>query len=109
MVDQCFPFEYGTRDGTIISEEEFFATHPEPRLTPERRERLIQNLECQGLLALKEFGSRNDIELEGFCATFIYKDPITQELYFKPIEIDIRIFFRKVTPILLLYDMRYGV
>ena len=105
-LDDCMPFEYGRRDGTILSEEEFYSEHRDIVITPTQKERLKQNLERQCILALKEFGNRDYIILQGFCRTFIYKDDETQELYLKPLEIDIRVFFRKITPILLIYDLR---
>lgn len=106
MIADCMPFEYGRRDGTILSEEEFYSEHQDIVITPAQNERLKQNLERQCILDLKEFGNRDYIILQGFCRTFIYKDDETQELYLKPLEIDIRVFFRKITPILLIYDLR---
>ena len=106
MSSERMAFEYAERDGTIIGEEEFFRRHDDISITELQKQRLIENLEVQAVLALKEFGNRNYIRLEGFCRTFIFKDNDTQELYFKPLEIDIRVFFRKVAPILQIYDMR---
>lgn len=106
MFNDCMPFEFGRKDGTILSEEEFFSEHQDITITPAQKERLLQNLERQCVLALKEFGTREFIILQGFCQTFIFKEEKTQELYLRPLEIDIRVFFRKVTPILLIYDLR---
>lgn len=106
MLNDCMPFEYGRKDGTILREEEFYSEHQDIEITPAQKERLKQNLERQCILAFKEFGNREYIVLEGFCATFIYKDSETQEFYLKPLEVDIRVFFRKITPVLLIYDLR---
>lgn len=109
MPNDCMsfmPFEYGRSDGTILSEEEFFSEHQDVILTLHERERLKQNLEVQCILALKEFGNREYIILRGFCKTFIFQDSETNELYFKPLEIEVGVFFRKKTPILLIYDLR---
>lgn len=100
------PFEYGRKDGTILTEDEFYLEHEDIIITPAQKERMKQNLEIQCTLALKEFGNKEYIILQGFCKTFIFKDKETQELYFRPLEIDIRVFFRKLTPILLIYDLR---
>lgn len=56
MIADCMPFEYGRRDGTILSEEEFYSEHQDIVITPAQNERLKQNLERQCILALKEFG-----------------------------------------------------
>lgn len=106
MPNDCMLFEYGRRDGTILSEEEFYSEHQDVTLTPTQKERLKQNLEVQCILALKEFGNKEYIILQGFCQTFIFKDAETQELYFKPLEIEVGVFFRKMTPILLIYDLK---
>ena len=106
MTNDCMPFEYGRRDGTILSEEEFYSEHQDVNLTLAQRERLKQNLEVQCVLALKEFGNKEFIILQGFCQKFIFKDSETHELYLKPLEIEVRVFFRKMTPILLIYDLR---
>lgn len=106
MLNGCWPFEYGRKDGTILTEQEFYLEHQDITITPAQKERMEQNLERQCSLALKEFGNKEYIRLQGFCKTFIFKDSETQELYLKPLEIDIRVFFRKVTPILLIYDLR---
>lgn len=106
MLNDCMPFEYGRRDGTILSEEEFYSEHQDIVFTPAQKERFKQNLERQCILVLKEYGNKDYIVWEGFCRTFIYKDDVTQELYLKPLEIDIRVFFQKITPILLIYDLR---
>lgn len=63
MLDDCMPFEYGRRDGTILSEEEFYSEHRDIVITPTQKERLKQNLERQCILALKEFGNRDYIIL----------------------------------------------
>lgn len=104
---ESMPIEYAERDGTRIDEDEFFRKHQDIKLTDNQKDRLIQNLEVQAILVLKEFGNRETIVIRGFCRTFIFKDDETQELYFKPLEIDLRVFFRKVTPILQIYDMKF--
>lgn len=111
MSNDCMPFEYGRKDGTILSEEEFYSEHQDVDLTPAQKERMKQNLENQCILALKEFGNKEYIILQGFCKTFIFKDSETNELYFRPLEIDVRVFFRKITPtpILLIYDLRKSI
>lgn len=106
MLNDCMPFEYGRIDGTILSEDEFYSEHQDVVLTSAQKERLKQNLENQCVLALKEFGNRERIILRSFCRTFIFEDVETNELYLKPLEIDVGVFFRKVTPILLIYDLR---
>lgn len=106
MYDDCIPFEYGRKDGTRLSEEEFFSEHQDIILTSVQKERLIQNLELQCILALREFGNRDQIILKGFRKSFIYRDDETQELFLRPLEVHIKVFFKKITPILLIYDMR---
>lgn len=34
MIADCMPFEYGRRDGTILSEEEFYSEHQDIVITP---------------------------------------------------------------------------
>lgn len=106
MYDDCIPFEYGRIDGTIVSEEEFYSEHSDVVLTPAQKERLKQNLEVQCILALKEFGNKEYIVHKRFCKTFIYEDEETKELYLKPLEIEVGVFFRKIAPILFIYDLR---
>lgn len=99
-------FEYGRKDGTIQSRDEFYAEHSDIAITPVQKARLEQNVERQSLLILKEYANR-DIILEGYYETFIYKDNQTDELYLKPLyEIEIKVFFKKMMPILLIYDIR---
>ena len=100
------PFEYGRKDGTILNEEDFFSEHQDVKITPAQKERLKQNLEAQCILVLKEFANKEYIVLRGFYRTFIFRDVATQELYLKPLEVDIRVFFKLANPILLIYDMR---
>lgn len=42
MLDDCMPFEYGRRDGTILSEEEFYSEHRDIVITPTQKERLTK-------------------------------------------------------------------
>lgn len=108
MVCKCLPIEYGRSDETFISEDEFFAEHESLKLTSAQIDRLKQNLEQQCILVLKEYGTRNRLIRTEFNRTFIYQDESTMELYLKPLEIDVRVFFRKQELILLIYDMRMG-
>lgn len=106
MQSDYMSFEYGRQDGTIQSKDQFYSEHSDIAITPAQRERLEQNLEVQCILILKEFAGR-EIELQGFYQTFIFKDSQTEELYLKPLyEIDIKVFFKKLMPILLIYDIR---
>ena len=106
MLNDCMSFEYGRENGTILSEEEFYSEHQDVTLTLAQKERLKQNLEVQCILALKEFGNKDYIIRQGFCQKFIFIDSETHELYFKPLEIEVGVFFRKMTLILLIYDLR---
>lgn len=107
MSEYYMSFEFGRRDGTILTEDEFFTEHEDVVITPAQKERLKQNLEVQCILILKRFANSERILLKGFYKTFIYKDNVTDEFYLKPLyEIDIKVFFKKLTPILLIYDMR---
>ena len=106
MLNDCMPFEYGRKDGTILNEEDFFSEHQDVKITPTQKERLKQNLEVQCILVLKEFANKKQIVLRGFYKTFIFKDNTTREYYLKPLEVDIRVFFRMENPILLIYDIR---
>lgn len=38
MLDDCMPFEYGRRDGTILSEEEFYSEHRDIVITPTQKD-----------------------------------------------------------------------
>lgn len=106
MQSDYMSFEYGRKDGTIQSKDEFYSEHSDIALTPAQKERLEQNLEVQCILILKEFFER-EIVPQGFYQTFIFKDSQTDELYLKPLyEIDIKVFFKKLMPILLIYDIR---
>lgn len=100
-------FEYGRKDGTIQSKDEFYSEHEDVKLTSAQKERLEQNLEVQCILILKEF-SKKEIVPHGFYKSFIYSEDETGELYLKPLEINIKVFFRKLMPILLIYDIRHA-
>lgn len=106
MQSDYMSFEYGRKDGTIQSKDEFYSEHSDIAITPAQKERLEQNLEVQCILILKE-SAKKEIVPQGFYQTFIYKDNETEELYLKPLyEIDIKVFFKKLMPILLIYDIR---
>lgn len=105
MECDCMSFEYGKKDGTIQSRDEFYTEHCEIVLDSIQKERLEQNLEVQCILILKEFAEK-EIVPQGFYRKFIYKDERTGELYLKPLEIDIKVFFKKRMPIILIYDIR---
>lgn len=107
MSNGYMPFEYVGNDGMQVSEEAFFAEHKDIVITPTQKDRLKQNLEVQCVLVLKEFANKGCIVLRGFCKTFIFRDAKTKELYLKPLEADIGVFFRLEKPVLLIYDMRY--
>lgn len=98
-------FEYGRKDGTIQSKDDFYSEHS-ISLTSVQKERLEQNLEVRCTLILKEFVDK-EIVVSGFYQTFIFKDIQTDELYLKPLEhINIKVYFKQMTPILLIYDIR---
>ena len=52
MQSDYMSFEYGRKDGTIQSRDEFYSEHSDIALTPAQKERLEQNLEVQCILIL---------------------------------------------------------
>lgn len=108
MASQFFPYEFGHPDGTLLSEEAFFAEHSNIRITPAQKSRLLQNLENQCFLVLKRFQNTNRIILYGFYQSIIFKDAVTNEYYLRPLNNNLHVFFRIEHPVLLIYDMKLG-
>lgn len=105
MPSDYMSYEFGRKDETLQSENDFFAEHKNIRLTPIEREHLKRNLEKQCYLIAREFYNK-EIEPYGFYETFIFKDIHTNELYLMPLEINIGVFIKKAKPIILIYDIR---
>lgn len=99
-------YEYGREDGTIQTEEEFYAEHHDINMSPNLRRRMNQNLENQVCQIVKEFRDK-DIKIEGYCATFVYKDEETAEFYLKPLyELDVKVYIKKQNLLIIIYDIR---
>lgn len=98
-------FEYGRKDGTLLSEEQFFQEHDISRLTSSQQKRLLENLEVQAFAFLKECKGKTKFNLTDFCRKFVFIESKTKEMYFKPI-LEIKVFFKEFPPIILIYDMR---
>ncbi len=105
MSSDYMSFEFGREDGTLQSENDFFAEHKNIRLTSVEREHLKRNLEKQCSLIAREFYNK-EIEPYGFYESFIFKDINTNELYLMPLEINIGVFIKKAITIILIYDIR---
>ncbi len=100
-------FRYGRKDGTVLSPEEFFNEHSDVKLTSEQKKRMEQNLEVQSIQILKKYPYSKDIVLKGYYSTFIFFDERTKEYYLEPLfEIKVRVYFQKIHPIILLYDLK---
>lgn len=97
-------FDFGRKDGTILTAEKFYAEHPNARVPPEEEKRMLSNLERMGLLVLQQFWERSITNIEGYYETIIFRNEETNELFFMPIE-DVRVFFVKKRNRLIIYDI----
>lgn len=100
-------FLFGRKDGTRLTTEEFISEHQDVALSPAQWSIMLENLEVQAFNYLREYGNKKVEKITGHCKKFVFIDKKTKEMYFKPLyEIDIRVFFENLTPILLIYDIR---
>lgn len=106
MDGEYIAFNFGKKDGSLLTQEEFFRQHRNIKISSLQKKQLLQNLERQCVLVLKEFSSREVIVLQDFTAKFIYQDDETQEWYLKPLEVELRVYFMKTNPVILIYDMK---
>lgn len=101
---------FGHEDGTHISQQQFWEEHNEVALSPHQKKRLLANLEVQANKFLKynwRF-SHEQIQINGECASFTFRDEISGALYFAPLyQVDVRVFFLKMEQAyLLVYDIK---
>lgn len=102
-----FSFEFGREDGTRLSEEDFISEHNDVVMTSTQWKEMLENLEAQAFNFLREYGNREIKKITGHCKKFVFIDKQTNAMYFKPLyEIDVKVFFKNLTPILLIYDMK---
>ena len=100
-------FLFGRKDGTRLSTEEFISEHQDLALSPAQWKIMLENLEGQAFYFSKEFGNKKIEKITGHCKKFVFIDKLTNEMYFKPLfEIDIRVFFENLAPLVLIYDIR---
>ena len=101
---------FGHEDGTHISQQQFWEEHDEVVLNPKQKKRLLENLEIQAIKFLKQNWrfSHDQIQINGECAGFTFRDEVSGALYFAPLsKIDIRVFFLKMKKAyLLVYDIK---
>lgn len=96
-------FEYGNLKGEYQTREQFYALHG-AFLSPEQINRMEQNLEVQCTVILRKLWYKpatKNIKLH-----FLYKDKETQELYLRPLDIDLRVYIKTTTNLILVYDIR---
>ena len=101
-------FNFGRKDGTILSADDFFKIHGNIKFTNVQKRRMMENLETQGILIVKGFPNSSRIIITDFYSNFVFEEPESGELYLKPLyETGIGVFFiKEETPKLLIYDMR---
>lgn len=99
-------FEYGQRDGRIITKNEFYGNCVRVSLTPEQIRRLEGNLERQCLLILQKSFGRECLP-EDFRGIPVWKNEETKEFYLKPLyEDEVRVYIKKRDTFILIYDIR---
>ncbi|WP_455437016.1 hypothetical protein [Hungatella hathewayi] len=102
-MSEYMAFSFGRKDGTQISEEEFFLEHSDVVITENEKERLLQNLEVQSILILK-YGRERGLN------HFVFSED-NEDFFIKPLgEHGACLFFIELQrTMLLVYDMRVCV
>lgn len=101
-------FDFGCRDGTVLSADDFFGRRGDLNFTYNQKKRMLENIETQGILIVKNFPYESEIVITEFFSNFVFRDPGTGELYLRPLyEAGIGVFFiKEKIPRLLIYDIR---
>lgn len=90
-------FDFGQKDGTVLSADAFFKRHSNFKFTYNQKKRMLENIETQGILIVKKFPYESEIKITEFYQNFVFRDLHTGELYLRPLhEVGAGVFLSKI-------------